>query len=93
LNHYKEQVEEGGSLQRSFSKNNMADSSKANKSRKDENGSLAGLLAGSSSSTASTYDPATLLCKLFVLQCRVSKFNCNCNDCRMHNGYNEILVE
>ena len=45
----------------------MADSTKHGKSqgkRSDENGSLAGLLSGATGSSASGYDPATLLCKL-----------------------------
>ena len=46
----------------------MADSTKASKGQgkrgtSDENGSLSGLLAGANSSSSSTYDPATLLCK------------------------------
>ena len=47
----------------------MADSTKHGKSQgkratNDENGPLAGLLSGANDSSASGYDPATLLCKL-----------------------------
>ena len=46
----------------------MADSTKHGKnqgknSANDVNGSLAGLLSGANASSASGYDPATLLCK------------------------------
>ena len=46
----------------------MADSTKHGKSQaknsaNDANGSLAGLLSGANASSASGYDPATLLCK------------------------------
>ena len=49
----------------------MADSTKHGKSqgkRNEENGSLAGLLSGATGSSASGYDPATLLCKFLSLK-------------------------
>ena len=55
---------------------NMADSTKPGKAHskratRDENGSIADSLVGSSTSTASAYDPATLLCELLFLFTRI----------------------